>query len=558
MTETAPAERRNTAVLLALCAFAYLYVFPYQAKLNNPNENVRLYMTAALAEYGSYEIDQLRQRWGWVNDAATYDGHIYSVKAPGTSLLGVPGYFSYLHLSRWFGHPFDRMEALWVCRITASALPALVFAFCFARFLQRRGYTAGLRHAALISVLLGSLCYGYALLFVSHTASAVTAFGAFLLLYEVRQGQRSATPLVAAGAGLLSALVTWFEYPGLVCTLVLTVYAGFALRSLKLWAAFCLAGLPPALSMMHFHWSAFDNPFTPGHRFVENDAFRAAHEQGFYGAIAPNASALYGLLIDPGAGLFPLTPLLLFALPGLWLMCKQREQRADGIACAAVFGLTTLAISAMNNWRGGWTIGPRYLALCVPFLAFAALPALERVYARAPRTAAGLALGASAVGLLASGVPSAYYPHLPPEVTRPLPQLFSVLIAHGFAPLNLGTALGVHGTASMLPLALAGIACLSLCWLALPRPQRAGALAIACASCCVLALPVLVRPSHEPGVREAVAFITRRFYPPGHDAAARLATQLKAAGPGAQPEDRARLRELYLAEGREKEARAQQ
>ena len=35
---------------LALCAFAYLYVFPYQAQLNNPNENVRFYMTAAIVE----------------------------------------------------------------------------------------------------------------------------------------------------------------------------------------------------------------------------------------------------------------------------------------------------------------------------------------------------------------------------------------------------------------------------------------------------------------------------------------------------------------------------
>jgi hypothetical protein len=212
-----------------------------------------------------------------------------------------------------------------------------------------------------------------------------------------------------------------------------------------------------------------------------------------------------------------------------------------------------LAISAMNNWRGGWTIGPRYLALCVPFLAFAALNALEALYARLPRTAAGLALGASLVGLCASGVPSAYYPHLPPEFTRPLPQLFGVLIAHGFAPLNAGALVGVHGTLSMLPLALASVGCLGLGVAALPRAERAGALAVAGACACVLLVPLLLRPAHEPGVKEAVAFVTRRFYPPGHDAAARLEAQLKAAGANASPEARAQLRALYQAEGRERD-----
>ena len=72
---------------VALCVFAYLYVFPYQSSLNNPNENVRLYMTAALVEEGRYEIDALRERWGYVNDAAVHDGHHYSGKAPGSRFI---------------------------------------------------------------------------------------------------------------------------------------------------------------------------------------------------------------------------------------------------------------------------------------------------------------------------------------------------------------------------------------------------------------------------------------------------------------------------------------
>ena len=97
---TALPSRRRTLAALALCAFAYLYVFPYQPRINNPNENVRLYMTAALAEQGTYVIDDYRARWGWVNDCAVRDGHAYSVKAPATSFLGVPAYWLYLRSAR--------------------------------------------------------------------------------------------------------------------------------------------------------------------------------------------------------------------------------------------------------------------------------------------------------------------------------------------------------------------------------------------------------------------------------------------------------------------------
>ncbi|MEY4576446.1 MAG: hypothetical protein RL701_1149 [Pseudomonadota bacterium] len=543
-------------ITVALCACAYLYAFPYQATLNNPNENVRFYMTAALAESGRYEIDALRDRWGWVNDAAVHDGHVYSVKAPGTSELAIPGYLAYARLSQLFGHAFERSEALWVCRLTASILPTLAFAAWFFGFLQRRGYPPTLIIATFVSVLFGSLLYGYGLLLVSHTLSAVVAFVAFAVLYEVQRCERSATPLTAAWAGLTAAATTWFEYPGLVASVVLTVYAGYVLRSWRLRAAYGAAAVLPALLMMHFQWRAFGSPFTPGHLFVETAGLRAAHEQGLYGAVGPSWQALWGLLFDPGAGLFMLTPLLWLALPGTVLLWRDRDTRAAGSVIAALCVLTTLAIASMNNWRGGWTIGPRYLAVCVPFLAWAALHALTRWSQRAPLSAASFGLGAALAACIASGIPSVYYPHLPPEFTRPVSQLFTILIAHDFAPTNLGNRLGVWGTRSMLPVFACWLGACALALHALPAPawRRAAVGGAACLVAVLLVTPLWVRPSNEPGVREAIAFVTRRFHPPGHDRAAVLHSQLKAAGQAAPPEGWHKLSALYKSEGRDREA----
>ncbi len=165
-----------------------------------------------------------------------------------------------------------------------------------------------------------------------------------------------------------------------------------------------------------------------------------------------------------------------------------------------------------------------------------------------------LALGATLTAMLASGVPSAYYPHLPPELTRPLPQLFAVLIAHDYAPPNAGAWLGVYGSASMLPLAAAGLGALLLCLRAVGGARArvlllVGALLIG--GC--LSLPLLGRPELEPGVPQAVAFITRHFSPEGHDRAARLLATLRAQKV-VRDQDLRRLSELYLAEGRGQEA----
>jgi hypothetical protein len=541
----------RTWVAVGICAFAYLYVFPYQPQINNPNENVRFYMTAALVEEGSYAIDSQRARWGWVNDAAVNGGHVYSVKAPGTSLLGVPGYAAYRYGVKQLGRGFDRTEALWVCRFTASILPTLIWLFFFYRWLGKRTRHPLLRDCAFLSVALGSLLYGYGLLFVSHSLSAAAGFGAFMILYDERRAppdrQRLGSPFLA---GLLTASVTLFEYPGLICSALLAIYGLSVLRPARRLLGFAAGGLIPALAMAHFQWRAFGGPFTPGHLMVENAAFRAAHHRGFFGAEGPSWQALYGLTLDPAAGLLPLTPILIFALLGFAILLAGREQRNEALITLGIATGTLLAICSMNNWRGGWTIGPRYLAVTVPFLAWAALRGLGLIARRFPRIAYTLALGCTALALPASGLPSAYYPHLPPEITRPLPQLFQVLIRHDYAPYNAGSWFGLYGTGSMLPLLAAGVFAL---WWALGSVHGAANRLKICAAATVIALglswPLLARPAQEPGVPGAVAFITSRWSPAGHDQAAQITEQLKASR-NSDPELRRRLSEVLRQEGR--------
>jgi hypothetical protein len=237
---------------MAICAIAYLYPFPFHRDVNNPNENVRFYMTAAIAESGTYAIDAMRGRWGWTNDAATYGGHFFSVKAPGASLLGVPGYFVYYLVCGARGVDVDLTTAWWVTRVTGSVIPALLFLWFFHRWLSRRGGSPVVRDAVFLSVAVGSLFYGYGMMFVSHTQSAAAAFGAFALLYDARH-RGFLSHRQAFAAGFCAAGVTALEYPGFVQSALLCLYALYCLRPWSRIASFAGGALVPTAAVLHFH-----------------------------------------------------------------------------------------------------------------------------------------------------------------------------------------------------------------------------------------------------------------------------------------------------------------
>ncbi len=554
---SALARHRRPLVAVLLAAIAYLYVFPYQPTINNPNENSRLYMTAAIVELGTYRLDAIPERRGGTNDCAEKDHHYYSVKAPGTSLLGVPAYAAYFWAARALGAPLDRTTALWLVRLTATILPSLLFFWFFHHWLARRSSHGTLVDAVYLAVVLGSLLYAYGTMFVSHTQSAAVAFVAFALLHRAReQGEISRGR--AFWAGLFAAGVTFFEYPGVVASIALSVYALFAVRPRKNLLFFALGGIIPALFVMHFQWRAFGSPFTPGHLFVENAALRAAHHEGLYGADGFYPDAAWKLLVHPYYGLFALTPILAFAPLGLARLFARRAERAAAVASLAVVLFTYAVICTMNNWHAGWSVGPRYLAIVVPFVAWWALEGLDVLAARVPLAARALGLGTALAAIVLSGVPSAWYPHPPPppDFPWPLAELYPVLVAHGFAPFNAGNLVGLYGTVSMLPLvAVAVCSVVWAAWQGASPGRRAIGLAVALVIAAAVVTPFAWPRERTPETERALAFVTSTWTPAGHDRAATVEARVRAT-PTPEARDLWRLAELYRAEGRESDARA--
>ncbi|MCB9601969.1 MAG: hypothetical protein H6720_16750 [Sandaracinus sp.] len=531
---------RRTLGAGALFACAWLYVFPHYPQLNNPNENVRVYMTAALVEEHGYEISRFRARWGWTNDAACVDhgpdgtlapcsGRVerdhhrryYSVKAPLASWLAVPGYAIARALQ---DTPMQRDDGLWWMRLFASGLPMLAFFLFFHRWLGARVRSALVRDATFVALALGSVMLGYAYMLASHATSGATALASFALLHDAHRGlpdgRRARSTFRAFLAGLFATATTALEYPCFFVTFALCVYALVALsggddspsklgrvgRSLGRLAAFGVGALLPVLMVMHFQASAFGSPFSPGHLFVETEGLRAGHESGFFGADAFRWDAAWKLLFHPRLGLFATTPFFVFAIAGAFVAWRKDRiaTLVAGLGCLTTY----LVICLMNNWEGGWVIGPRYLVVTLPFVAVASALGLDAMARRWRRGTHVLALGAAAASIVTGGVPS-LYPHVPPDVDWPLAHLFPALLELGRAPDNPLLALGVDGAVSLLPLVVLAIGAMVFA----SQRTRDGWLVVGSLGlCAALVWPqVVLAPEPSAQVTETVSYIAQHW-----------------------------------------------
>ena len=166
-------------------------------------------------------------------------------------------------------------------------------------------------------------------------------------------------------------------------------------------------------------------------------------------------------------------------------------------------------------------------------------------------------MGTFAVSLLACAAPSAWYPHIPENVTRPLLHMMRPLVRWDFAPMNAGSFLAprlglgeLHGTRSMLPLVVAGLlAVFAVAWAERQRWNRALLLTGGMFVCSWIVTPLISEdPSHTLLARDAMNYVTRYWSPSGNDLPARLERRLQEGNVSTRELER--LREAYDETGR--------
>ncbi len=436
--------------LIAIAA-AYLYVFPYFPKIRSANELPRVYLTRAIVEDKSFTIDSGVERWGATADVSPSSGHLYSNKAPGSSMLAVPAYAAV----RLVSEP-GLAASLWICRLVAGILPMLGFLWLLWGFLARFAPEPGVRRLVLLAYALGSMAMTYSILFFSHQLGAVCVGSAWILAVDVAERRRGLRAMAIAGA--LAGAAPLVDYQAVFAAVPVAVYVVARMwRTMNragLWRAIAVATLAAGIPigvLLTYHAVCFGSPWRTG--YDASTTFAAFHQQGFLGITELRWEAFYGSMVRPDNGLVFLAPWLLIAIPGSVVLARtERGLAAVGVAVAVIY---ILFVSSINFWRGGWGVGPRYITAMLPFL----LPAIAAQLAawKMRPLVFGIAASTIVTGVAIYCLANVTFPYWPDSVRNPLAEVTLRMMGDGlFAP-NVGSALGMTGWIGALPyLALIG------------------------------------------------------------------------------------------------------
>jgi hypothetical protein len=135
--------------------------------------------------------------------------------------------------------------------------------------------------------------------------------------------------------------------------------------------------------------------------------------------------------------------------------------------------------------RNGWSVGPRYMTVVMPFVAWLAVVGIQAAMKHAVTRVLALALVLASVVVFMTGATT--FPHWPDRLLNPLYDLVFPLLGRGYAVHSLGTALGLSGIVAILPLYL--VTLVVVMWLfGLLRLRALPTLALVCSLATVLVL----------------------------------------------------------------------
>jgi hypothetical protein len=460
-------ERRLAALVFAVLLGCYVYFPPRWADWN---QNSRLDLTLAIVEQGTLRIDDYYENTG---DYAVYGGHVYTDKAPGVSLLGVPVYFVFHRLADTApvrallrrasagaalartlreggtGLREDKIRfaaALYAVSVAVVSVPSALLGAALYVFLGRLVADAGLRVALALAYGLATIAFAYSTVLYGHQSAAALLFFAFALLHRVRRGEGG--PGALWGAGALLGLAVLTDFPALVPAAILFLY-GFRFLARKADAMKVVLGaLPFALLLGWYNAAAFGSPLSSSYRHLGR--FQEISSTGVLGFGRPSLAALWGITFSPRRGLFYLSPFLLLAIPGLHRLLRGARWRAEALVWLAALLAQLVLVSAWYDWYGGFAIGPRNLLIVLPFLVPPVAVAVDAWRAeRALRFVCGASFALSFVLVWIVTVSGQEF--APVQIANPLADFFWPKLRGGDVARNLGMAAGLPAWWSLLP-----------------------------------------------------------------------------------------------------------
>lgn len=344
-----------------------VYMITYSGRLQFNDELQMLDVTGSIVEFGDERYDlALWYVWTLYGPFNKDIGQRYALPTapvePMQSVAGVPFY--------WFSRLVDgtgTVHTVWLVNVLVTAAVGVLF-FRFALLL---GYDVA---TALIAALL--LAFGTALWPYSRTFLREPLMAFFLLLaaYLLEQSNRGSlthrrTVLYLAGVGIAMAFAFLTKESTLMVLPALLALRFPVFTHHPRWrrvldiSLIALLLLPLLLVITDIL----------GYLIPQEVSLTALY------ALQPAYAreALHTYLFSVGGSIWGTSPVVLLAVPGLWLLYRAQKRRCLWMIVLSVIGLAVgHAITAGEVWSGGATWPPRFLIPVLPLLMLAVLPVL--------------------------------------------------------------------------------------------------------------------------------------------------------------------------------------
>jgi hypothetical protein len=460
---------RTEILLLLLFLLSYSYFFPRWAEWN---QNSRLDLTMAIVDQGTFRIDDYYENTG---DYALFEGHYYTEKSIGPSLVAIPFYAAFkgftatplwsqfLDLARsneafsatlqegGTGLLSDKIyfaAAMYVVTFFTVSIPSAIMNVIFYRFLGRFSTNRGLRVFLILMFGLGTNWFTYSGLFYHHPQSTFALLLSFILLFRMRRSEVGWKWLWAVGFLWSFALIS--EYSTVLIVTALFVYTIVFVPDKRRIGPLVAGGAPLVLFFFVYNYICFKTPLPVGYLYDPN--YTELHHTGLVTVTYPKLDILWEITFGRYRGLFFVSPFLLLAVPGFFYFWRERQYRAEFWVCLASTVSFILINSSSSVWWGGFAVGPRYLIPMLPFMTLSIIFFLNRIrdvtWARASAYALGI------LSVLIVWIETISGQSLPDFERNPLfnyslPRFFAGDIAR-----NVGMVLGLSRWYSLIPLGL--------------------------------------------------------------------------------------------------------
>ncbi|HSB64469.1 MAG TPA: hypothetical protein VLJ18_09905 [Thermoanaerobaculia bacterium] len=357
--------RSRSWAIVGLYALLALLAVPIYPHFLSPNEFTRWALASSLVERGTPEISSALLLLGPAfEDVSEKDGRVYSNKAPGATLVALPGYV----LARGLlgpPSPSSVRPVLWAMRLFGATLPAALLTLAFFHAAVRSGASPTRAVGAAFALLFATPLFAYGLLLFSHALVAACLFGGWIALFAPGDPSRSFRRDLVGGALLGLAVIS--EYPAAVPAGVLALCAVVPAPRRALALA---AGAAPFAALLGvYDLACFGGVLELSSAHERASGFRSLASTGFFGISLPSPGIVLRLLADPSKGLLVFSPFLV-----LWPGALHSSRGALPFGGRLALGLVPLSLlllyAGYPNWHGGFSVGPRYLVAALPFLVF--------------------------------------------------------------------------------------------------------------------------------------------------------------------------------------------